>query len=155
MKKLATFLMIAGLFSFICLAIKQPASELPWFIVSYLAVASVLIFLVVQLQPVKEGEIDKRKWIIFGAIVGIVVPAGGILLTIIPGGFELSLKIPANLSFAFFPFSIVLMGSEFLPYILSSLLLICTIILNIGLFSLLGLLLGTIVGGITRVIRKT
>lgn len=157
MKKIATFLIIVGLSSFVCLVIKQPASLLPWFIVSYFAVASVLIFLVAQLLPVKKGETDRRKWVITGGIIGIISPSLFFLSFLFPILMQISFACPYlyNICIALFPFSIVLMLCEYIPATLSWLLLICTIILNIGLFALLGLLLGTIVRGITRVIRKS
>ena len=54
-----------------------------------------------------------------------------------------------------FPFAIIGMDLTFLSPFMICLTYIVVTILNIGLFSLLGLLLGTIVSGITRVIRKT
>ena len=140
MKQLSTFLVTLGLFSFACLVLLMPPL-IVWYIVSLFSLASVIIFLIVQVRPVETGENHKRKWVIIGGISGIIGP----VLSFSP--------LFDHIWLALFPFSIVLLDSEFLPSIISFLLFICVIILNIGLFALLGLFLGTIVRGISRVVK--
>ena len=95
-----------------------------------------------------------KKWVIIGAIVGSIGPLFIVLIIIMPGGLELSLHIPTFLSLGLFPLSLFPLNIDSFAINLQWLIYIGISLLNISLYALLGLLLGTIVGGISRVIRK-